>query len=412
MQFLVTVRRRASLLLLLACGTAAHAAGGKQALIDARNRMVDQDVVAAGIKNSRVIQSLRTTPRHEFVPAAQRQFAYLDMAVPIGEGQTISPPFIVAYMTEQLDPQPGDTVLEIGTGSGYQAAILSPLVKDVYTIEIVRPLGLRAARTLARLGYKNVHTKIGDGYLGWAEAAPFDKIIVTCSPENIPRPLVEQLREGGRLIVPLGERYQQRLYLYRKQDGKLVPEALLPVLFVPMTGAAEDQRKVQPDPAKPAIVNGGFEELSGDPPQAVGWHYQRQNQDVEADDAPQGRHYMVFSNRQAGQGSSALQGLAIDGRQVREIELSAWVRLRAAQPGPTPQQSADVAILFYDQKRNPIGEKSLGPWTGDCTWQQVASRVPVPGQAREAIVRIGLFGGTGELALDDLRLTVSQPSER
>src|SRR4029077_19634839 len=155
--------------------------------------MVDKEIVAAGVTNERVVRAMRETPRHEFVPANQREFAYYDMALPIGDAQTISPPFIVAYMTQEIDPQPTDRVLEIGTGSGYQAAILSPLVKDVYTIEIVDPLGRRADRTLKRLDYKNVFTRVGDGYQGWAEAAPFDKIIVTCSPEKVPQPLIDQL---------------------------------------------------------------------------------------------------------------------------------------------------------------------------------------------------------------------------
>ena len=148
------------------------------------------------------------------------------MALPIGEGQTISPPFIVAYMTEALDPQPSDNVLEIGTGSGYQAAVLAKLVRDVYTIEIVDPLGHKAAKTLERLHYDNVHVKVGDGYQGWPEHAPFDKIIVTCSPEKAPPALVEQLKEGGRMVIPVGERYQQTLYLMKKIDGKMVSEKL------------------------------------------------------------------------------------------------------------------------------------------------------------------------------------------
>jgi protein-L-isoaspartate(D-aspartate) O-methyltransferase len=394
-------------LLLVSICACALGGGGNRSLVDARNRMVDEDVVAAGVKNQRVIEAMRQTPRHEFLAPASRRLAYLDMAVPIGEGQTISPPFIVAYMTEQLDPQPTDKVLEIGTGSGYQAAVLSPLVKEVYSIEIVPSLGAKAAKTLARLKYKNVHTRIGDGYLGWPEAAPFDKIIVTCSPENVPQPLVEQLREGGRLLIPLGERYQQRLYIYRKQEGKLVAEALLPVLFVPMTGAAEQGRQVQPDPAHPRIENGDFEQISGDPPTALAWHYQRQCQSVEDSQAPQGTRYLVFTNREPGRGSAALQGLGIDGRTVREIELSAWVRLADCKAGLAQLQLPDVAIVFYDDRRDTIGERSLGPWTGDAAWHQVSKRFSVPAQAREAIIRIGLFGGTGELALDDLRLAVT-----
>ncbi|MGE0610375.1 MAG: protein-L-isoaspartate(D-aspartate) O-methyltransferase, partial [Pirellulales bacterium] len=215
----------------------------------ARDRLVDTAVVGGGIKNERVIKALRTVPRHLFVARTQWRDAYFDAALPIGHGQTISPPYIVAYMTEQLDPRPEDKVLEIGTGSGYQAAVLSELAKEVYTIEIVAALGRRAAKTLAKLEYKNVHAKIGDGYQGWKEHAPFDKIIVTCSPEKVPEPLIEQLKDGGRLIVPVGERFQQTLYLYKKTDGELQPEALQTTYFVPMTGHAEELRVNQADPA-------------------------------------------------------------------------------------------------------------------------------------------------------------------
>jgi protein-L-isoaspartate(D-aspartate) O-methyltransferase len=223
--------------LLLVLPPTAGFAQGKSGFEAARNRMVDEEIAAAGVKNPRVIEAMRATPRHEFVTLNQRKYAYLDMALPIGEGQTISPPFIVAYMTEQLDPLRTDKVLEIGTGSGYQAAVLSPLVREVYTIEIVPQLGNHAAKVLRQLGYDNVHAKVGDGYQGWKEHAPFDKIIVTCSPERVPVPLVTQLKEGGRMIIPVGERYQQTLYLLKKTKGQLVPEALRPTLFVPMTGS-------------------------------------------------------------------------------------------------------------------------------------------------------------------------------
>ncbi|MCE9528994.1 MAG: protein-L-isoaspartate(D-aspartate) O-methyltransferase, partial [Planctomycetales bacterium] len=176
--------------------------------------------------------------------------------MPIGDKQTISSPFIVSYMTQSLDPKPTDKVLEIGTGSGYQAAVLSHLVKEVYSIEIVEALGRKAAVVLKKLRYDNVHTKVGDGFLGWKEHAPFDKIIVTCSPEKVPDPLVEQLKEGGLMVVPVGKRYEQTLYLFRKKDGKLESEALLPTLFVPMTGKAEENRKEKPDPLNPSLANG------------------------------------------------------------------------------------------------------------------------------------------------------------
>ena len=210
--------------------------------------MVDDEIVAAGVKNKRVIEAMRNTPRHEFISIGQRKNAYFDMALPIGEGQTISPPFIVAYMTEAIDPQPGDKVLEIGTGSGYQAAVLAKLVSEVYTIEIVASLGRKAEKTLAKLHYNNVHVKVGDGYLGWPEHAPFDKIIVTCSPENVPSALIDQLKDGGMMVIPCGERYQQTLYLLKKIKGKLAAEPLQPVLFVPMTGKAEAQRRSCPIP--------------------------------------------------------------------------------------------------------------------------------------------------------------------
>src|SRR5947208_4799715 len=162
-----------------------------------RHQLVDKILVPAGIKDPRVIEAMKATPRHEFVPLPLRSKSYYDMGLPIGHSQTISSPLIVAQMTQALQPEPSDKVLEIGTGSGYQAAVLSELVKEVYSIEIVPELGNTAKNTLRRLGYKNVFTKIGDGYKGWAEKAPFDKIIVTCSPEEVPQPLIEQLAEGG-----------------------------------------------------------------------------------------------------------------------------------------------------------------------------------------------------------------------
>jgi len=376
----------------------------------ARRKMVDEEIVAAGIKDPRVIDSLRKTPRHEFVPAIERRNAYYDMALPIGERQTISPPFVVAYMTEQLNPQPTDKVLEIGTGSGYQAAVLSPLVAEVYSIEIVEPLGKRAARTLTKLGYKNVQVKVGDGYKGWPEHAPFDKIIVTCSPENVPQALVDQLREGGRMIVPLGERYQQTLYLFRKEQGKLVAEALLPTLFVPMTGAAEEQRRVQPDPLNPHLFNGGFEELVGETTEPRGWHYQRQLSLVNSG-APEGKLAIMFSNQQRGRGAQALQGFPVDGRQVPEIEVSLWVRGKDLARGQTDDQIPVMAITFYDELRATVGRVFIGPWQGTFDWREVTVREKVPPRAREAIAHIGLFGATGELSFDDIRIRPVKPGQ-
>jgi protein-L-isoaspartate(D-aspartate) O-methyltransferase len=206
-----------------------------------RQRMVDQQLKPRGIKDERVLAAMAKVPREEFVPADERDGAYEDGPLPIGYDQTISQPYIVAFMTEQLQLKPGDRVLEVGTGSGYQAAILAELVADVYTIEIVEPLAKTAQATLQRLGYKNVHVKVGDGYQGWPEEAPFDAIIVTCAPDKVPQPLTNQLKEGGRLVIPVGERFAQQLYLLEKKHGQLKESATLPVRFVPMV--RERQKK-------------------------------------------------------------------------------------------------------------------------------------------------------------------------
>jgi protein-L-isoaspartate(D-aspartate) O-methyltransferase len=406
----------------------AAAAPKEMELTAARNRMVDEDIVASGVRDPRVIQAARDTRRHEFVPLPARGNAYFDMALPIGEGQTISPPFIVAYMTEQLLPKPTDKVLEIGTGSGYQAAVLSPLVKDVYTIEIVKPLGERATRTLKRLKYTNVHTKVGDGYQGWPEYAPFDKIIVTCSPEKVPPKLVEQLREGGRMIVPVGERYQQTLYLFEKKDGELKKLALLPVLFVPMTGKAEDGREVLPDGSRPSIGNGGFEEVVPKPPSAtetpetagptavtgakemalVGWYYQRQLTVVESPDAPQGERYITFNNHEPGRPAQALEGVSVDGRKVGELNVSAWIKAKDVRAGNNADQLPTIWITFYDDNRMQCGQGFVGPWRESFDWRKVSEKIRVPSKAREAIVRIGLAGGVGELSMDDLKIMAAE----
>lgn len=191
------------------------------------------------IKDARVLNAMRKVPRHEFVPETVREQAYDDSPLPIGYGQTISQPYIVAFMTEKLESKRTDRVLEIGTGCGYQAAVLAELAAEVYSIEIIEPLARQARETLARLGYRNVHIRAGDGYQGWPEAAPFDGITVACAPENVPQPLVEQLKNGGRMIIPIGEQGVQNLVLLRKEDGKLNQQAILPVRFVPMTGEAE-----------------------------------------------------------------------------------------------------------------------------------------------------------------------------
>ncbi len=200
-----------------------------------RERMVRMQIVARGVRDERVLAAMRKVPREEFVPEEQRAHAFEDRPLPIGEGQTISQPYIVALMTELLELKEGEKVLEIGTGSGYQAAVLAELTPHVYSIEILPKLAERARETLARLGYDGVKVKTGDGYLGWPEYAPFDGIIVTCAPESVPEPLEEQLAEGGRMVIPVGPQWtHQTLYVMRKKGGKLKREEGIPVRFVPM----------------------------------------------------------------------------------------------------------------------------------------------------------------------------------
>jgi protein-L-isoaspartate(D-aspartate) O-methyltransferase len=208
--------------------------------IEAHAELAPQ-AVPGGVLDPAVIQVLSTVPRHAFVPGNVRALAYEDRPLPIGYGQTISQPFIVALMTDLLDPQPGDKVLEIGTGSGYQAAVLSPLVDRVYSIEIVPGLGERAAAALEGLDYANVETKVADGYYGWPEAAPFDGIVVTAAASHVPPPLVEQLRPGGRMVIPIGGPFAtQQLMVVEKQDGGgITTRQVLPVQFVPFTRAED-----------------------------------------------------------------------------------------------------------------------------------------------------------------------------
>ena len=199
-----------------------------------RQQMVQRQLMARGIHEERVLAAMAKVPREEFVAPESRAASYEDGPLPIGYGQTISQPYIVAFITEQLRPKSSDRVLEVGTGSGYQAAILAELVAEVYSIEIVEPLAKNAEATLQRLGYKNVHVKAGDGYSGWPEEGPFDAIIVTCAPDHVPQQLTDQLKDGGRMVIPVGERFAQQLYLLEKKNGQLKESATLPVRFVPM----------------------------------------------------------------------------------------------------------------------------------------------------------------------------------
>ena len=210
--------------------------------VKAREQMVSSQIKARGIGDKRVLEAMRKVERHLFVPEKMQSLAYADQPLPIGEGQTISQPYIVAIMTELLNLKGDEKVLEIGTGSGYQAAILGELADTVYTIEIVKPLSERADSLLDAMGYENITVKHGDGYIGWEEHAPFDGIIITCAPPKVPQPLIDQLADGGRMVVPVGT-FWQELLLIEKKDGELRETSVLPVRFVPMTGEGVKKRE-------------------------------------------------------------------------------------------------------------------------------------------------------------------------
>jgi protein-L-isoaspartate(D-aspartate) O-methyltransferase len=316
---------------------------------EARAKMVAQDVAGEGISNRLVLHALNTVKRHEFVPSRLFREAYIDKALPIGYQQTISPPFVVAYMTEALDPKPTDKVLEIGTGSGYQAAVLAEIVKEVYSIEIVPQLSREAGRRLKKLGYDNVHTLAGDGYKGWPQHAPFDRIIVTCSPESVPQPLIDQLREGGRMIGDLE--------IDDNDDGKV-----------------------------------------------DSWYYQRQTERVKGD-APEGDYYVTFENEKTGRPSRMMQGIAMDGRKIAFVNLSLDLKLENIRAGSKDWEQPAFYIHFYDKIRRSLGDFKAGPWLRSQDWERTGRRIPVPVGTREAILRIGLNGAAGTMSVDDLRLS-------
>lgn len=359
-------------------------------------------LIAEGVKDPRVLQSVAATARHLFVPPEQRVNAYFDMSLPIGGGVTISPPYIVAFMTEQLDPQPTDRVLEIGTGSGYQAAILSPLVSQVYTIEIIEGLGNEAAARLAELGYKNVHVRVGDGFKGWPEHAPFDKIIVTCSPEKIPQPLVDQLKEGGKMLIPLGDRYRQSLCMITKHEGKLDRTVLESTFFVPMTGRAEALRTMEEDEGVPVLANGSFERLN-DEGTLVNWYYLRQAEVVSDPNSPHDTKYLSLSNSTNGRVAQVLQATGLDGSRFKEIELIVAVRTGNIVL-PDADSFSGIDIRFYDEQRNEVGVAKFGPWSGTSPWAEYATRFRVPHETRFLMITAGLIGATGKLELDNIRL--------
>jgi len=205
---------------------------------DQRRQMVNDQLIPRGITNESVLEAMLKVPRHKFVPEGLIHKAYEDCPLPIGMSQTISQPYIVAFMTELLNIKKGDKVLEVGTGSGYQAAVLAEIGCEVYTIEIVESLALKAKEILLDLGYKNIYFKIGDGYMGWQENAPYNAVIVTAAPSEVPEPLIEQLKEGGKMVIPVGNYFQELILLKKTKEG-LKEKRVTPVRFVPMTGEAQ-----------------------------------------------------------------------------------------------------------------------------------------------------------------------------
>ena len=383
---------------------------------EARNRMVDEEIVGGGINNPRVIQAMRDTPRHEFVPLQPATVRVLRHGAADRRGADDLAPFVVAYMTEQLDPQPTDKVLEIGTGSGYQAAVLSPLVKDVYTIEIVEPLGNRG-RTDARTAevQERAYVKIGDGYQGWPE---------TCAVRQDHRHLLAGESAAGRWSIssrkgagwsfPSASDYQQMLYLFTKKDGKLVAEALRPTLFVPMTGTAEAGREVQPDPLHP---HAGQRQLRGAGRhrwRAAGWYYCRQMKVLPSEEAfpgnrisgsgPDGKSYLSFSNDVPGRMSRALQGFAVDGKRIGQIEVSAMIRGQNIVAGPASDELPQISLTFYDDNWAIIGRTFSGPYRGTFDWHRETERLRVPPGASKCIMHLGLLGATGQFDIDDVSI--------
>jgi protein-L-isoaspartate(D-aspartate) O-methyltransferase len=256
---------------------------------------------------------------------------------------------------------------------------------------------------LRRQKYANIEYKIGNGYYGWPEHAPFDKIIVTCSPEKVPAPLIQQLAEGGKLLIPLGERYQQVFYLFEKHEGKLNASKLVSTLFVPMTGESEAHRSVQPDPLHPQIVNGGFELDDNRDGRPDGWHYLRQATLIEGA-ASSGRRSLSIESTEPGHLAQGLQGFAVDGRKIAALNIHAAFRPTDLGSGPNRNEHPGLMVLFFDQNRKTIGSGSIRPPLGGDGWQATTRLLPIPVATREAIIAITLAGGTGKLELDDVSI--------
>ncbi len=376
---------------LLLCGSAAGQS--KTNFDEARRRMVEDEIVGGGVTNKRVIQAMLATPRHEFVSHDQQKNAYYDMSIPIGEGQTISGPFVVAYMTQELDPQPSDKVLEIGTGSGYQAAVLSPLVKDVYTIEILQSLGKRADATLKRLKYGNVHVKIGDGYQGLARAS---------AVRQDHRHLL-----AGESAGAAGRRTQRRRPHDCSGRRALRADALSVHQEKRQAGvgiAAPDAVRADDRPGRAGARSAAgsaasqnrqreLRRVGGAENEPRAWFYCREMKVSDAADAPDKQHYLVFTNDVPGRMSRALQGFAIDGSKVGQLEVSAMIRGHDIRPGQAVDELPEISLTFYDNNSGIIGRTFAGPFRGTFDWKRVTEKLKVPAKATKCIMHVGSVGG-------------------
>lgn len=398
-------------MLLLAIGSIAqapalHAQSNAQNIANARRRMVAEEIQPHGIQDARLLDAMREVPREQFLPLNKRSVAYLNIAITFGEGHVMLPPLVTAHMIEQLEPKYSDKVLVVGTGTGYSSALLSRITNKVYTVEIDRATAATAEETFKRVKYDNISLKVGDGFEGWKEHAPFQKIIVECSPENVPQPLLEQLDEGGLLLIPIGVDFDQTMHLYKKVNGELSSISAWPTLLVPMKGRAEELKSSSDQPRVPAINNGGFEELlEGTKDVPVGWSYLRQGRVIEDNLSPEGKRCLQFTNETPGNAAMALQAFPVDGKTTSEITLSFRVMGKEIRPGQTRQQLPRVEVTFFDEKRRPVGGDWVGGWYMNFDWVKKDRRFTVPRLAKFAIVQLTMEGATGEIRFDDIRLT-------
>jgi protein-L-isoaspartate(D-aspartate) O-methyltransferase len=251
-----------------------------------------------------------------------------------------------------------------------------------------------------------VQVRTGDGYLGWKEAAPFDGIIVACSPERVPPPLIDQLREGGRIVIPLGAGYEQMIYVLTKTNGMMLRESVASTVFVPMSGRAEREREKPRSPTAPTLNNPSFESVLGGSLRPTGWYHQRQIRAMPAGGVPDGGRFALFENRSPGRTAETSQAIGLDGRRCRGLVISGWVKGDGIARGPGERERASIVLAFYNARREMIGAVATGDWEGTFGWRGFEETVEVPTAAREAVLRIGLCGATGSLSVDGLGMAV------